>query len=281
MKSEKVLTVIQARTSSSRLPNKVLMPLGDKPLLIRMIERVSQAKYAGTIVVATSSNKEDDILEKLCNEAGINIFRGNLTDLLDRHYKAGLFYDADVVVKIPSDCPLIDPEIIDKVIKFYLDNSDKYDYVSNLHPATYPDGNDVEVMHISVLETAWKEAMKNYQREHTTPFLWEEPERFRLGNIEWETGSDFSTSYRLTIDYPEDYELIKKIFETLYNRNRFFSVTEIVQYLDLNPKVKAINEKYLGLYWYENHLDELKNIEDYKLSLQKNSKEDKNKNESE
>ncbi|MDH7606129.1 MAG: NTP transferase domain-containing protein, partial [Melioribacter sp.] len=152
----KIVTVIQARISSTRLPGKVMLPVLGKPLLLRMVERVKQSKFIGELVIATSSNSEDDQIELLCLENNLNCFRGDLTDLLDRHYQAGKIYNADAVVKIPSDCPLIDPHIIDAVIKYYIDNSDKYDYVSNLHPATYPDGNDVEVVSFSALERAWK-----------------------------------------------------------------------------------------------------------------------------
>jgi len=264
MNEIKIVTVVQARTSSSRLPNKVLLSIKGRPLLLRMLERVQVSKFAGTIVVATSTDKDDNPIEKLCNENNIEIYRGSLTDLLDRHYQVANLYNADAIVKIPSDCPLIDPKIIDKVIKHFLDNIEKYDYVSNLHPATYPDGNDVEVMSIKTLETAWKEATKDFEREHTTPFIWENKHKFRIGNVEWETGLDYSTTHRWTIDYKEDYLFTKSVYDELYDINPNFGINDILNLLKEKPYIYKINENHLGKYWYENHLDELKNIPEYK-----------------
>ena len=136
-----------------------------------MYERVAASKLKGTIVIATTTDKSDDQVEELCKNYQLNCFRGHPTDLLDRHYQVAKLLKAYVVIKIPSDCPLIDPNIIDKVLKFYLDNSDKYDYVSNLHPATYPDGNDVEIMSFKALKNAWENAKLEIEREHTTPYF--------------------------------------------------------------------------------------------------------------
>src|SRR5690606_10660564 len=122
-------------------------------------------------------------------------------DLLERHYKAGLKFNADAIVKIPSDCPLIDPLVITKVINYYKNNTNKFDYVSNLHPPSYPDGNDVEVISMNALKEAYNNAKKIFEREHTTPYIWENPDLFRIGNIKWETGFDFSMTHRWTIDY--------------------------------------------------------------------------------
>ncbi len=257
-----IITVVQARFSSTRLPGKVLLPILEKPILIRIIERVRKAKFVGQLVIATSINSEDDQIEKLCNEYNFECYRGSLTDLLDRHYQVGLKYNADAVVKIPSDCPLIDPSIIDKVIKNFTENN--FDYVSNLHPATYPDGNDVEIFSFNALEKAWKEATKNFEREHTTPYFWENQNLFKLGNVKWETGLDLSTSLRFTLDYFEDYQFIKNIYEELYPKNPDFSLQDILILLKEKPELLEINKKYAGTYWYDNHLDELKNIEEYK-----------------
>ncbi|MCX8105395.1 MAG: glycosyltransferase family protein [Ignavibacterium album] len=256
----KIVTVIQARTGSSRLPNKVLMPLAGKSLLERMIERVSYSELKGYIVVATTLEESDNIIEEICAKNNFHLYRGSTEDLLDRHYQAAKMFNADAVVKIPSDCPLIDFRIIDKVIDFFIKNSNKYDFVSNLHPATYPDGNDVEIMHYSVLETAWKNATRKLEREHTTPYIWENPDKFRIGNVEWETGLNYSMSYRFTIDYPEDYEFIKKVYDELYHKNPKFGLSEILSLLEEKPEIKKINEKYNGVNWYRNHLNELKTI---------------------
>jgi spore coat polysaccharide biosynthesis protein SpsF len=255
-----IVTIVQTRCSSTRLPNKVLLPILGKPLFIRQLERIANALFSSKIIVATSQEQSDDIIEKISIEHGFEIFRGNLTDLLDRHYQAAKIYQADAVVKIPSDCPLIDPKIIDKIISFFIENSDKYDYVSNLHPATYPDGNDVEIMHFSALEKAWFEAKKDFEREHTTPFIWENPNKFKIGNVKWETGLDFSMSHRFTIDYPEDYDFIRTIYEKLFPNNPYFSLEDILNLLENEPELKKINEKYNGVNWYRNHIGELKTI---------------------
>ncbi|MDZ7766291.1 MAG: NTP transferase domain-containing protein [Melioribacteraceae bacterium] len=160
MNDTKVVTVIQARLGSSRLPKKVLLSIKAKPLLLRMVERVEAAQLTGEIVVATSTESEDDPVEEICNKYNLEVYRGDLHDLLDRHYMVSKKYNADAVVKIPSDCPLIDPLVIDKVLKHYLDNRGRYDYVSNLHPATYPDGNDVEIMSFKLSKKLGKRQQK-------------------------------------------------------------------------------------------------------------------------
>lgn len=256
----KIVTVIQARTGSTRLPNKVLMPIATKTLLERMIERVQWSELAGKIIVATTEEKSDDVIQEICEKNNFLIYRGSTEDLLDRHYQAAKLLNADAVVKIPSDCPLIDFRIIDKVIDYFIKNSEKFDFVSNLHPATYPDGNDVEIMHFSVLEDAWKNATRKLEREHTTPYIWENPDKFRIGNVVWERGLNYSMSHRFTIDYPEDYEFIRRIFDELYHKNPKFSLEEILNLLEEKPEIKKINEKYCGVNWYRNHLNELKTI---------------------
>jgi spore coat polysaccharide biosynthesis protein SpsF len=256
----KIVTVIQARTGSTRLPNKILLPLSDKPLLYRIYERVNASKLKGTIVITTTDESSDDVVENFCIENSLNCFRGHPTDLLDRHYWATKFFNADTVVKIPSDCPLIDPHVIDKVLKFYLDNSDQYDFVSNLHPPSYPDGNDVEIMSFETLENAWLNAKRELEREHTTPFIWENPDMFRIGNVVWETGLDYSMTHRFTIDYKADYEFIKRVYDELYHKNMRFGLNDILSLLEKKPEIKKINEMYAGVNWYRNHLKELKTI---------------------
>src|SRR5262245_54902723 len=162
-----IVVVVQARSGSTRLPGKVLMPLANRPLLHRMLERVVAATSPSAVVVATTCDPADDAVVTTATEAGVRCFRGHPTDLLDRHYSAGLAFDADVVVKIPSDCPLIDPAVIDRVIGHYVAHAESVDFVSNLHPPSYPDGNDVEVMSLGALEAAWTEATQPHERQHT------------------------------------------------------------------------------------------------------------------
>lgn len=258
--SVKIVTVIQARTGSTRLPDKIFMTLSGKPLLLRMVQRVQNSRLTGEIVIATTTESTDDKIEELCTFNNLNIFRGHPTDLLDRHFRTALEYNAHAVVKIPSDCPLIDYRIIDRVIDYYLNNIDNYDYVSNLHPATYPDGNDVEIFSMASLKTAWENASREFEREHTTPYIWENPDKFRIGNVEWDSGLDYSMTHRFTIDYIEDYLFIKSVYDELYDRNPKFSLNDILDLLEQKPEIKKLNEKYLGVNWYRNHLNELKTI---------------------
>lgn len=259
--SYNIVTVIQARISSSRLPGKVLLPLADRPLLLRLIERVRMANKCGAVVVATTYNHDDNPIEKICVKEGITCYRGHSEDLLDRHYQVGFKYDADAVVKIPSDVPLVDPMIIDKVIQVYLENVEIADYVSNLHPATYPDGNDVEVIGMEALQKAWQEATQPFEREHTTPFIWERPGQFRLINVEWESGLDYSMTHRWTIDYPEDYSFIKAVFEELYPRKNNFTIDDILDLLHYRPELMRLNASFAGVNWYRHHLKELKTVD--------------------
>lgn len=258
----KIVTIIQARRGSTRMPDKVLQPVLDQPVILRMIERVKKSKWIGELVIATTTEPEDDEIVGICEQNHIHCFRGHTTDLLDRHYKAALQYHADAVVKIPSDCPLIDPYIIDEALQYYISQYPNFDYVSNLHPATWPDGNDVEIVSFSALEKAWKEAKRPLEREHTTPYIWENPHLFRIGSVKWNTGKDLSTTHRWTLDYQNDYDFIKRVYEELYPSNPNFTLQDILNLLDKNPSIAEINRSHSGEYWYKNHLNELKHIDD-------------------
>ncbi len=257
----KTLIIIQACTGSTRLPNKVLMPLAGAPLLQRMVERVRASEAASDVVIATTTDRRDDPIRALCRAIGVRCFSGHPTDLLDRHFQAALREKADLAVKIPSDCPLVDPVVIDSVIRFFQAQTKPFHYVSNLHPATYPDGNDVEVVTIEALETAWREAEKDYEREHTTPFLWEQPERFILGSVLCETGIDYSMKHRWTIDYSEDYALIRKIYDELWTvEHPFFTMCDILQLIAKKPELRTINARYVGVNWYRHYAGQLRTI---------------------
>jgi spore coat polysaccharide biosynthesis protein SpsF len=242
------------------LPGKILLPIAGKPLLVRMIERVRASTLAGQIIVATTVDPSDDPVNDLCISENISVFRGHPTNLLDRHFKTAVPYFPDLVVKIPSDCPLIDPAVIDKVLGYFISNSDKFDYVSNLHPPSYPDGNDVEAVSMKALSETWLNARRPMELEHTTPYIWENPGRFRIGNVKWETGNDYSMTYRFTIDYIEDYFFIKTIYDELFPANPLFSLSDILCLLDSRPELLEINKKYIGVNWYRNHLNELRTI---------------------
>jgi len=257
---ENTVIIVQARMSSSRLPGKVMLPILGESLLYRMIERLQTICHKALLVIATSEDGADDIIEQEANRMQVACFRGSLNNLLDRHYQAAKKYNADAVLKIPSDCPLIDPQIIDRVLDFYFNHPGEFDYVSNLHPATFPDGNDVEIMTMACLEKTWQEASKTLELEHTTPYIWENHENFRIGNVIWDSGKDYSMSHRFTIDYEADYLFIKRVYEELYPAKPGFSCDEILNLLDQQPEIYDINARYAGVNWYRNHIDELKTV---------------------
>lgn len=245
----RILTVIQARTGSTRLPNKVLLNLGGRPVLERMLERVCAAKFVGKVVVATTTERDDEQIVALCRTLGISYFRGHPTDCLLRHYEALKAFPADAVMKIPSDCPLIDPRVIDKVLSVFLRNYGQFDYVSNLHPATFPDGNDVEVILGTALDIAVEKARRPIDREHTTPYFWQNPNQFRLSNVVMEGAKDFSQSHRWVLDYKEDYQLVQSIFEELYPIDHLFSLERILDLFAKKPHLMKVNAKWLGDSW--------------------------------
>jgi spore coat polysaccharide biosynthesis protein SpsF len=258
----KLLIVVQARTGSTRLPGKVLLPAAGAPLLQRLVERLRAVRHEFELVVATTGEPADDRIATLCAEIGVGCFRGHPTDLLDRHYQAARAAGAGAVAKIPSDCPLIDPAVVERVLGFWSARAGECDYVSNLHPATWPDGNDVEVMSFTALEQAWREARAPFEREHTTPFLWQRPERFRCANVCWELGFDLSMTHRLTLDYPEDYALVAAVYERLWRRDRpIFDLADVLRLLAHEPELFDLNAHLAGVNWYRHHLRELHGAE--------------------
>jgi spore coat polysaccharide biosynthesis protein SpsF len=257
----KILVVVQARTASSRLPNKVLMTILGKTVLEHQLERIVAAREPFELVVATTPSPADRAIFHACTRAGVECVAGHPTDLLDRHYRVARARRVDAVVKIPSDCPLIDPSALDRVIGHFRRNAADWDFVSNLHPATYPDGNDVEVMSVATLETAFREATRPFEREHTTPFIWERPERFRIDNVVCETGLDYSMTHRFTLDYPEDFAFVRTVFEHLWSPSRpVFSLASILSLLESNPPIGELNARYRGVNWYRHHLNELEHV---------------------
>jgi spore coat polysaccharide biosynthesis protein SpsF len=254
-----ILVVIQARTGSSRLPGKVMLPAAGSTVLARMLERVRAASMPTEVAVATTERPEDEVIVDVAHALDTACIRGHATDLLDRHVTAARVFDADIVVKIPSDCPLIDPATIDRVIGAYLAHAEAgpIDYVSNLHPPSWPDGFDVEVMSREALELAYREARRPLDREHTTPFLWDNPGRFAIANVTWGRHYDASSLYRLTLDYLEDYQVIRDVFEELWSPYRHFTLDNILELLVERPQIAARNACYAGTSWMDRHRDEL------------------------
>jgi spore coat polysaccharide biosynthesis protein SpsF len=258
----KLVVVIQARMTSSRLPGKVLLPVAGQPLLARMIERVSAARELDELCIATTASVDDEPIRQLARQLGVRVEAGHPTDLLDRHLRAGGALGADAVAKIPSDCPLIDPTVIDRVLARFRSEPTRWDLVTNLQPPSWPDGNDVEVLPLGVLETAWKEARRPLEREHTTPFVWDQPERFRVLNVESDLGRDLSRSHRFTIDYAEDYRFIARIYDELWSAAQpLFSLRQILELLEAQPELLELNRRWAGHSWHGAHLGELRTLQ--------------------
>jgi spore coat polysaccharide biosynthesis protein SpsF len=254
-----IVAILQSRMNPQRLPHKAILSLGGKPLLITAIERVRGCKLINMLAVSTTADTIDDQVYNLCKRADIPVFRDNKKNQINVDYKIALKYDADVILKISINEPLIDPVVITRMIRFYLENLDTYDYVSNLHPATYPEGNEVEILSIGSLKKSWELAEDPSEREESTLYIQNNPGIFKLGNIKWESGHNYSKSHRWILDYEEDYVFIKKIFDELYPENKFFSIYEILSLLDKQPHLKYINSKYLDLNIY-NKINHFKTV---------------------
>lgn len=221
---------------SSRLPGKVLMEAIEKPMIRHVVDRVRRCSRLSMVIIATSTHVQDDPLAEYCNKENIPCFRGSEDNVLDRYYHAAKKYRSDVVVRITGDCPLIDPDVITKVIDLFL--TGEYDYTSNVFPPTYPDGLDVEVVSMRALETAWKEAVRPMDREHVTCFVSEnkDPKRFRKGNVE--NSRDLS-KYRLTVDEERDIRVVRAVLEH-FGDNKC-TMDQIISFLDANPEILSVN----------------------------------------
>jgi spore coat polysaccharide biosynthesis protein SpsF len=230
-----VVAIIQARMGSSRLPGKVLMDLGGCSVLERVIRRLRRASNITRIVVATSDLATDDVIAIECKKLDAVCFRGSEHDVLDRFYRAALHAQADAVVRITSDCPLIDPELVDEVA-FHFQTSGA-DYVNNCSPRTFPRGLDAEVFTVAALTQAWHEAGRPHHREHVTPYLYEHPELFRLSFLK---GSADYSSYRWTLDTLDDHELLKKIYAHFDNDDDF-SWREAIDLMERQPALAELN----------------------------------------
>lgn len=231
-----VVCVIQARIGSTRLPGKVLKKICGKTVLEHDIDRLKRVKNINRIVIATTTLEKDNSVAEEANRLGIMHYKGSEEDVLSRYYHAAKANNADVVVRVTSDCPLIDSEVTEKIIQHYLNNSEKYDYVSNTIDRTYPRGLDTEVFNFETLEKAFNEAVEKLEREHVTPYIWGNPNIFKLG--QYKNNIDYS-ELRWTLDTIEDFELISRIYTILFRKKDYFDMKDI---LDLYSKYPELNE---------------------------------------
>ena len=235
-----IVAIIQARMSSSRLSGKIMLQACKKPLLQHMIERIQFTETVDKIVIATSTNYNDDVIEDFCKENKILCFRGSENDVLSRYKMVADIIRADIIVRLTSDTPLLDHIILDKVVKVYTKN--KYDYVSNCFPLprTYPDGMNVEVFSKKILDEMHYNAKKPSEREHVSLYVVMQPEKYKIYRVDYL--KDVS-HYRFNLDYELDYQLIKEIFENLYYENQHFTMEDVIKFLEENPSIFNINSK--------------------------------------
>ncbi len=233
----RTLAIIQARTGSTRLPNKVLASLGGKTVLEHVVSRVLKSKFIDEVVVATTFHKEDLRIVELCAKNNIRVFVGSVDDVLDRYYQLAKLLKPENVVRITADCPLIDPEVIDSVIIKH--HKSKNDYTANTYETeTFPDGEDIEIFKFETLKRAWEEAALFSEREHVTVYIKNNPKIFKLGNLQSKV---FLGDKRWTIDDLEDLNFMERVFEGLYEEDNFFGMDKILKFLKENPEIEKIN----------------------------------------
>jgi len=239
----RTIAIIQARRAASRLPDKVLLDIGDEPMLVRVVERTRRARTLSDVLVATTLDPNDDEVVALCQQRGYACFRGSAYDVLDRYYQAASAFQAEVVVRITADCPLIDPQVIDEVVERFLTpvEGKSWDFAANRLPPpwgrTYPIGLDTEVCTYDGLKTAWEEAELPHQREHVMPFFYEQPERFRILLVDYR--EDLG-KLRWTVDTPEDLELLRQIYAR-FDRRDDFSWLEVLALFEREPELARLN----------------------------------------
>jgi spore coat polysaccharide biosynthesis protein SpsF len=217
-----------------------------RPVLYHVIRRVQWARRVSKIIVATTKNNEDRILEKITNACNVSIFFGSSEDVLDRYYRTAKSFNLSNIVRITADCPVIDPNIIDNTIDKFC--TDTYDYVSNCLTRTFPEGMSVEVFTFEALEKCWLESVWMSEREHVTPYMWKNPELFKSAELLNDDGNQ--GHIRLTVDYPNDLALIRKIYRKLFPLNPYFLMPDVLNFLRKNPNLLNINRNVPSIEWY-------------------------------
>jgi len=236
----RTIAIIQARMGSTRLPGKAMMDILGMPMLGRVISRLKLCSLIEDIVVATTERTEDDLIEQFCQNQNTLCFRGSEMDVLGRYYQAALRYKAQTVVRITSDCPLIDPQVVDKVIAAYQKNVSHASGASNVIERSYPRGLDTEVISMDALEKSWKESQKPHHREHVTSFVYEHPKLFKMQSVK--NNEDLS-HFRWTVDEVDDLRFVREIYQMMLKRGQEqFFLNDIVALLKDNPDLIKINE---------------------------------------
>lgn len=234
----KKVAIVQARSGSTRLPGKIFKEICGKPMLWHVINRLSYSVQIDKIVIATTTASEDDSTEKFCIENRIEFFRGSVENVLSRYYESALQSGADIIIRVTSDCPMIDPAIIDKMLEQFISSGQAIDYMSNVVERTFPRGLDTEIMTFDTLSEAVNGAVSAFDREHVTPYIYNNPDRFKIANFKNE--KDYSR-YRLTVDTIEDFNLITRIYNELYIPAKLFLLDDIIDLMNRKPELNKIN----------------------------------------
>ncbi len=245
---KKASVIIQARMGATRLPNKVLLPLAGKPALEHLIRRCQHAQLVDRVIVAATTDPKDQAIEELVSGLEISVFRGAVNDVLDRYYQAAKLFDFQHIVRITADCPMIDSEVIDRVVGEYFEA--RVDYAANTLKETYPDGEDIEVFSFNVLKKAWQEARILSEREHVTPYI-RKSDIFKKINVAYDV--DLSRQ-RWTLDEPRDYDKLSAIFDALYQKDPLFHMNDVLQFLMEHPQIDMLNADILRNEGYQKSL---------------------------
>ena len=234
-----VVAIVQARSSSSRLPKKVMRDINGSSLISILLRRLNQAKRIDKLVLATTTSNADNLLVTHVKSLGFDVFRGSENDVLDRYYQAARKYDADYIVRLTGDDPLSDPELVDRMINKML--IEGCDALSNSFQPTYPEGLDATILSFKALKKAWSEARLQSQREHVTPYIFAENSDFNVYHFRQKRDD---SKLRWTVDYEEDFRLIEQIYNALYLKNPSFTTDDVYSLLDKDPLLKSLNSKF-------------------------------------
>ena len=226
--------ILQARCNSKRFPNKILKKINKKSILELVIERLKNIKKI-SLIVATTTNKDDDRIYKISKKNNIHCFRGKTNDVLSRYYEAANKFKLDVIIRCNSDCPFIDKTILIKMFKKYQQN--KFDYFSNILEPSFPSGLHVEFLNFKTLKNAHQKAKKKSDREHVTPYIYRNKNKFKIGSYKQKINQSF---HRWTIDYKDDLKFVKKIYKE-FNYKNSFEMNDILNLLDKKPKIMNLN----------------------------------------
>ena len=229
-----ISAIIQARIGSTRLPGKVLMKLNEDTVLSLLLKQLKHSKFLAEKIIATTNNPKDDVIEKFTTSNNIKLFRGDSDNVLDRYYQCAKRFSLTHIVRITADNPLIDPDIIDQAIKKY--STFNYDYLTNSIDRTFPNGTEVEIFSFDALEIAWKYAKKKSEREHVTPYFYNNPKKFKIHHFKQKKNQ---SKFRYTIDRKEDYALMVEILSRI--KKRPVRTSDIIDLLTTNPQLLKLN----------------------------------------